>query len=115
MNIKKSEFNFDNEDLLNDFFESREELIYHNITQNKQELHKKEYEDYSKIYTAINNIPNNFKLTIEMIKESIENYINTLTNVQAKENEIFYKTGFSDAFKLFTECLYQNTDKEKEL
>ncbi len=75
-------------------------------------MSKKENPDISKVYTAINNIPNCFVETIKNIKCSFENYLETLTRIQAIENEEFYKAGFSDAIKLFLEMLKEPRTKK---
>lgn len=100
--------------ILDMLFLQREDEIYQ-ITETERELSLKKSEDYSKIYTAINNIPNAFIETRKGIEKSIEIYLDTLSTVQANENEKFYKTGFSDAVKLIMDCLYKNVDNKKEL
>lgn len=90
--------------ILDIIFLQREDNIYQ-ITENERELIEMKTKDYDKIYSEIDNIPNAFVETRNGIKTSIENYINTLSIVQANENEKFYKEGFSDALKLLSECL----------
>lgn len=101
-------------DILDMLFLQREDEIYQ-ITESERKLSYKKSEDYSKIYTAIDNIPNAFVETKKVIGKSIEIYLNTLSAVQANENEKFYKTGFSDAVKLILDCLCKNADNKKEL
>lgn len=100
--------------ILDMLFLQREDEIYQ-ITETERELSLKKSKDYSKIYTAINNIPNAFIETRKEIEKSIEIYLNTLGLVQANENEKFYKTGFSDAVRLIMDCLCKNTNSQKEL
>ena len=109
---KKNEF--EENDLLDKIFRAREEEIYE-FKEEERKLLSKKSQDYQKIYIAIENIPDSFVETINGIKTSIENYIETLNEIQGIENEKFYKTGFSDAVNLITKCLYQNMDERKEL
>ena len=90
--------------LLNELFRTREDSIY-NFTDNERKLLSKKSKDYSNIYIAIDNIPDGFIETINGIKTSIENYIETLNEMQGFENEKFYKEGFSDAIQLILECI----------
>ena len=90
--------------LLNELFGTREDSIY-NFTDNERKLLSKKSKDYSNIYIAIDNIPDGFVETINGIKTSIENYIETLNEIQGIENEKFYKEGFSDAIQLILECI----------
>ena len=90
--------------LLNELFRTREDSIY-NFTDNERKLLSKKSKDYSKIYIAIDNIPDGFIETINGIKTSIENYIETLNEIQGIENEKFYEEGFSDAIQLILECI----------
>lgn len=110
---KKNEINFDTTELLSQIYEARENMVY-SMKEEKDELVNKEQEEYSKLDIAINNIPDGFKETIMEIRNSIENYIDALSAIQISENEKFYKCGFSDAFKLFIECLGENTDIKKK-
>lgn len=114
MNCKMNKLNFNNISLLNELFEKREDNIYR-ITEQEKDLNKKQAQNYSKMYNAIDNIPEAFTETIKGIKESIETYLDSLSATQAMENEKFYKTGFSDAIQIFAECLCQNSDNKKEL
>ena len=72
---------------------------------NERKLLSKKSKDYSNIYIAIDNIPDGFIETINGIKTSIENYIETLNEIQGIENEKFYEEGFSDAIQLILECI----------
>ncbi|MEI3391348.1 MAG: hypothetical protein V8R30_06985 [Clostridia bacterium] len=90
--------------LLNELFRTREDSIY-NFTDNERKLLSKKSKDYSNIYIAIDNIPDGFIETINGIKTSIENYIETLNEIQGIENEKFYEEGFSDAIQLILECI----------
>ena len=90
--------------LLNELFRTREDSIY-NFTYNERKLLSKKSKDYSNIYIAIDNIPDGFIETINGIKTSIENYIETLNEIQGIENEKFYEEGFSDAIQLILECI----------
>lgn len=73
----------------------------------------KRAEDYSKLYTSLENIPDAFVETNRQIKTNIENYIETLNNIQGIENEKFYSAGFSDAINLIVECLLKDTNNKK--
>lgn len=95
--------------ILEILFLQREDEIYQ-ITENERELLQKQSEDYCKIDTAIDNIPEAFIETKKGIEKSIETYLDTLSSVQANENEKFYKTGFSDAVKLIMDCLCQKKE-----
>ena len=90
--------------LLNELFRTREDSIY-NFTYNERKILSKKSKDYSNIYIAIDNIPDGFIETINGIKTSIENYIETLNEIQGIENEKFYEEGFSDAIQLILECI----------
>ena len=90
--------------LLNELFRTREDSIY-NFTDNERKLLSKKSKDYSNICIAIDNIPDGFIETINGIKTSIENYIETLNEIQGIENEKFYEEGFSDAIQLILECI----------
>jgi len=114
MNENNNSQKLEVKNILDMLFLQREDEIYQ-ITENERELSKKKSEDYSKIYTAIDNIPEAFVETRKGIEKSIEIYLNTLGAVQANENEKFYKTGFSDAIKLTVDCLCKNADNRKEL
>ncbi len=58
------------ENLLSEFFRAREEEIY-NFTDIERKLLSKKSKDYSKIYIAIENIPDVFVETITEIKTSM--------------------------------------------
>ena len=90
--------------LLNELFRTREDSIY-NFTDNERKLLSKKSKDYSNIYIAIDNIPDGFIETINGIKTSIENYIETLNEIQGIENEKFYQQGFSYEIKLILKCI----------
>lgn len=90
--------------VLNELFRTREDSIY-NFTDNERKLLSKKSKDYSNIYIAIDNIPDGFVETINGIKTSIENYIETFNEIQGIENEKFYKEGFSYAIQLILECI----------
>ena len=101
----KKQFGFDFEKkILNSIFEMREEDIYE-ITDSEKKLNNKKSNDYNRIYTIIDNIPDTFEKTKKELKEKLEDYLDSLSSVQANENEKFYKAGFSDAFSLFIECI----------
>lgn len=114
MNKQETNFELEIKSILDLFFSQREDKIYQS-TENEKELLQKKSEDYSKIYIALDNIPEVFEETRKGIETNIETYIDTLSSVQAMENEKFYKTGFSDAIKLITDCLCKSADNEKEL
>lgn len=111
MNIHNINQKLEVKNILDMIFLQREDELYQ-ITENERELLHKKTKDYSKIYTAIDNIPKAFSETKKGIEKSIETYIDTLSSVQVNENEKFYKTGFSDAIKLVIDCLYKD---KKEL
>lgn len=99
-------------DLLDKIFKSREEEIY-NFKEEERKLLIKKSNAYKRIYIAIDNIPDGFVETIQGIKTSVENYIETLSDIQGEENEKFYKSGFNDAVGLITECLCKNITKSE--
>lgn len=109
---KEDKFTYEKYNILNDILETREKNIYE-TAENEKELVEKENKKYTNIYSIIDNIPNSFTETRKQIKMSIENYLETLSTMQATENEKFYKEGFSDAIKLLVECLYKNPNKNK--
>ena len=109
MTIRKNEFKTN--DLLDKIFKSREEEIY-NFNEEERKLLLKKSQDYKKIYIAINNVPDAFVETIQGIKTSIENYIETLSNLQGVKNKKFYKEGFNDAINLILKSLCQNIYKK---
>lgn len=105
MEIPKDEFMYEKTNILNHIFENRENEIC-NID-DEQEIVEQEHKDYKKIYSAINNLPDNlFPETVVQIKKSIDNYLKTLSATQKIKNKNFYKAGFSYAMKLIAECLY---------
>lgn len=110
MSNKKNDFK--ENDLLDRIFRAREEEIY-KFKKEERKLLAKKSQDYKKVYIAIENIPDSFVEIIKGVKTSIENYIETLNEIQGIENEKFYKAGFSDAVNLITKCLYQNIDERK--
>lgn len=92
------------EDILGQIFEQREEEIY-NFTAEEIEKNAKKSQDYDSMYIAINNIPDAFTETTEGIKTSIENYLESLNDLQGIENKKFYQEGFSDAINLILNCV----------
>ncbi len=97
--------------ILEKIFEQREEELY-NITVCKEELSFKKSKNYLKIYTEINNIPENLKETKKCIEISIENYLETLNDIQCIEDKNFYKEGFFDAINLIIEFLNNGLEKK---
>ena len=87
------------ENLLSEFFRAREEEIY-NFTDIERKLLSKKSKDYSKIYIAIENIPDVFVETITEIKTSIKNYIDTLNEIQGIENEKIINLTFQGDIKV---------------
>lgn len=101
-------------ELIKELFRTREEEIYCNITTQEKKLFLKKSENYSKIYDAIDNIPDAFVETITGIKNSLQNYLEIINEIQGFENEKFYKEGFSDAINLILESSFKNTDQKNK-
>lgn len=106
--------NIETKDILDKIFEQREEEIYNFTAEEREKLSKKS-KQYNDIYIAIENIPDAFTETINGIKVSIENYLETLNSLQGIENKKFYREGFTDAINLFVKSLCENTENKKEL
>lgn len=104
--MKKSN-NIEIKSMIDKIFEQREEELY-TLTVEEREMLLKKSKNYSKIYTAIENIPQAFIETKEGIKASIENYLEILNDLQGIENKKFYQEGFSDAINLLLNCICEN-------
>lgn len=104
--MKKSN-NIEIKSMIDKIFEQREEELY-TLTVEEREMLLKKSKNYSKIYTAIENIPQAFIETKEGIKASIENYLEILNDLQGIENKKFYQEGFSDAINLLLNCISNN-------
>lgn len=109
MNKSKNKCDFQMSNMLDKIFEQREEEIY-NFTAEEIEKSAKKSQDYDNMYIAINNIPDAFTGTTKGIKTSIENYLESLNDLQGMENKKFYQKGFSDAINLILN--YVNNDKK---
>ncbi len=99
--------NIEMKNMIDKIFVQREEELY-TLTSEERKIILKKSKDYSKIYIAIENIPEAFTETIEGIKASIENYLETLNDLQGIENKKFYQEGFSDAINLLLNCISKN-------
>ena len=99
--------NIEIKSMIDKIFEQREEELY-TLTVEEREMLLKKSKNYSKIYTAIENIPQAFTETKEGIKASIENYLEILNDLQGIENKKFYQEGFSDAINLLLNCISKN-------
>jgi len=97
--------------ILDKIFEQREDELY-NITAEERKLLSKKSKDYANIYIAIDNVPPAFKETRKGIETSVENYLETLSDIQGIENEKFYKEGFSDAISLILNCVNNSSKNE---
>ena len=71
--MKKSN-NIEIKSMIDKIFVQREEELY-TLTPEERKIILKKSKDYSKIYIAIENIPEAFTETIEGIKASIEKYV----------------------------------------
>lgn len=107
MKKENNNFNFELNNILNKLFVQREEQLYEFTEEEREKLAKKS-KQYDNIYVAIGNIPNAFTETINGIKTSIENYLETLNDLQGLENQKFYQEGFSDAINLILNCISNN-------
>lgn len=99
-------------DIIGMLLEQREEELY-NTTITEKNLTQKQSENYSNIYTAIDNVPDAFVETKKGIEISIEKYLEILNEIQGIENEKFYREGFSDAINLIINCISKNSDIKK--
>lgn len=114
MRYIKNSMDINSTELIKELFRTREEEIYCNITTQEKKLFLKKSENYSKIYDAIDNIPDAFVETITGIKNSLQNYLEIINEIQGFENEKFYKEGFSDAINLILESSFKNTDQKNK-
>lgn len=114
MNKQKYNLQISTKDIIGMILEQREEELY-NTKIVEKDLTQKQSENYSNIYTAIDNVPDAFVETKKGIEISIEKYLEILNEIQGIENEKFYREGFSDAINLIINCISKNSDIEKEL
>ena len=110
--MKKQNIKLDIEikNILDKIFAQREEEIY-NIRADERKLLSKKSKNYSNMYIAINNVPSAFRETKKGIETSIENYLETLNDIQGIENKKFYEEGFADAINLMVNCLNRNKEE----
>lgn len=73
------------------------------VLQTKEVTAEKE-KKYKDIVNAINDIPDGFEETKNLITNSVREYIEYCNYANSFKIEKVYKIGFSDAIKLFLEC-----------
>ena len=95
----------ENNKILNEIFLSREEKICSISKEEKQKIKelKKENYSYEKLMQFVDKTTDD-KLVKEVIKSSLESYIDGINIVGAYENKKFYETGFIDGVNLMIEC-----------
>ena len=94
--------------IVQELYEKREDTIYSRTLDEKEEIKElleKNVNDYESILKAIDNIPNAFVETRKMIRENVDNKIESMNKISGYDNEKFYKIGFYDAVNLIIESL----------
>lgn len=91
------------EQILKNIFERREEELY-KITEEVKENLKKKAEIKMDIIKMIEQL-NDDEIIKEMMRKSIEKYIEILNTEIAFYNEKFYKNGFKDGIKFVSELI----------
>ena len=92
--------NDNEESILNELFEKREENICVTTEQDKKNIRKlvEENDTYEMLLTKISELCNN-ETTRDKVEESLESYIDRVNVIGSYENEKFYKTRFFRCYK----------------
>lgn len=72
---------------------------------NSNNLSKESLESLEKIFSFISSLSENLKFEKETLIDLLDSYIEKSNDSCSKENELFYKTGFSDGIKSIIENL----------
>ena len=77
---------------LNTLFESREENLYSLTNEDKQKIKSltKNNDTYEKLFSIIESLSSNTQ-NLEIVKNSLDSYIDKINIIGAYENEKFYK------------------------
>lgn len=100
------------DDLLDEIFKSREDVIYERNKKEKEDINKikERYPiDYEQLLTYIKNIPPHFNNIRNNIIDALDSYSMRENLLTGYDNEKFYKIGFCDGIRIVIESLKINS------